>query len=164
MGALSKSSVVPLLLAGTLGCGGGGMLSSGTGGGGGGASATATISSTATGKFGVAMSTSFPPAEWDYTFFQSFPGETTTLGNLQSQHIRRQGISQGVPQTSATTWDFSILDAITQPVLGVGDQSPEFQIAKAPPYIYRGGTGSGSFLDTTITLNGYGVAFLTLKP
>jgi hypothetical protein len=156
MGSLSRISFAVLLLGCALGCGGGGMSSTGTGGGGGGASATATISNTVTGKFGVAMSTSFQPAEWDYTFFQSFPGETTTLGNLQPQHVRLQGISQGVPQTSATTWDFSILDAITQPVLGVGDQSPEFQIAKAPPYMYSGGTSSGSFLDSTFTqFSGY---------
>ena len=135
------------LLTGALGCGGGGMGS--PGGGGGGASASATISKTVSGKFGVAMSTSFQPAEWDYTFFQDFPNATTPLGNLQPQHIRLQGISQGVPQTSASMWDFTILDAITQPVLAVGDQSPEFQIAKAPPFMYNSGNSSNSFLDGT---------------
>jgi hypothetical protein len=145
----SRIAVLLFLLAGALGCGTGGMGSPGGGGGGGGASATATISKTVTGKFGVAMSTSFQPAEWDYTFFQDFPGATTTLGNLQPQHVRLQGISQGVPQTSAIAWDFSILDAITQPVLGVGDHSPEFQIAKAPAFMYGGANNNNSFLDST---------------
>lgn len=82
------------------------------------------------------MSTSFQPAEWDYQFFTLNPTATTPLNNLQSQHIRLQGVSQGVPQTTASTWDFSILDAITQPVLSVGDHSPEFQIAVAPAFMY----------------------------
>jgi hypothetical protein len=147
-----RIAVIFAVLACALACGGGGMApvgGGGGGGGGGGASATVTISNNANGKFGVAMSTSFQPAEWDYTFFQDFPGATTTLGNLQPHHVRLQGISQGVPQTSAATWDFSILDAITQPVLGVGDHSPEFQIAKAPAYMYGGGNSGNSFLDTT---------------
>jgi hypothetical protein len=51
-----------------------------------------------------------------------------------------------VPQTSTTTWDFSILDAITQPVLSVGDHSPEFQIAVAPDFMYD---SQHNFLDLT---------------
>ena len=104
------------------------------------------VANTVTGRFSLAMSTSFQPAEWDYQFFASNPAATTTLGNLLPQHIRLQGVSQGVPQTSATTWDFSILDAITQPVLSVGDHSPEFQIAAAPPFRYD---SNGNFIDTT---------------
>ena len=142
-------AIALFLLASAPGCGGGGTGFLGGGGGGGGASATATISKAVNGKFGVAMSTSFQPAEWDYTLFQGFPGLTAPLGNLQPQHIRLQGISQGIPQTSASTWDFTILDAITQPVLGVGDHSPEFQIAKAPPAMYTGGDSGNSFLDVT---------------
>jgi len=143
------------LLAFAPGCGGGGMGSPG-GGGGGGASATATISKTVSGRFGLAISTSFQPAEWDYTLFQSFPGLTAPLGNLQPQHIRLQGISQGIPQTSSSTWDFTILDAITQPVLTVGDRSPEFQIAKAPPFMYTAGDSGNSFLGLTFApLAGY---------
>lgn len=107
---------------------------------------TATISKTVIGPFKVAMSTSFQPAEWDYQFFTLNPTATTNLGNLQSQHIRLQGVSQGIPQTSATTWDFSMLDAITQPVLGVADHSPEFQIAYAPAFMYD---PNDNFLDPT---------------
>ena len=99
------------------------------------------------------MSTSFQPAEWDNTFFTLNPTATTPLGNLGSHHIRLQGVSQGVPQgsegTTSTAWDFTTLDDITQPVLGVGDRSPEFQIAKAPPFMYVSNNSSNSFTDLT---------------
>jgi len=140
------------LLALSVACGGSGTASTGGGGGGGGGGgttqpdATVTISATTTGPFSVAMSTSFQPAEWDYQFFTLNPTATTTLGNLGPNHVRLQGISQGVPQTTASTWDFSILDAITQPVLGVGDQSPEFQIATGPAFMYD---ANHNFLDPT---------------
>jgi hypothetical protein len=153
--ALDAIAISALGLA--VACGGGSMTSSGGGSGGGGGGTTTqpsdsvTISKTVSGPFSVAMSTSFQPAEWDYTLFQSFPALTTTLGNLQPQHIRLQGISEGIPQGAAqsasTAWDFSILDAITQPVLGVGDHSPEFQVAKAPPFMYSGNDSGNDFLD-----------------
>ena len=115
--------------------------------------AAAVVSASVNGPFSLAMSTSFQPAEWDYQFFTNNPTATTTLGNLGPHHIRLQGISQGVPQgsegMSSTAWDFSTLDAITQPVLGVGDHSPEFQIAKAPPFLYQGNNSGNSFVDTT---------------
>jgi len=115
--------------------------------------ATVTVNSATGGPFDLAMSTSFQPAEWDYTFFQQFPGATTPLGALNPSHIRLQGISQGVPQgaagTASTSWDFTVLDGITQPVLGVGDHSPGFQIAKAPPFMYVNNDSSQSFTDLT---------------
>jgi hypothetical protein len=104
------------------------------------------ISNTVTIPLNLAMSTSFQPAEWDNQFFTLNPSSTTTLGNLLPQHIRLQGVSHGVPQTSPITWDFSTLDAIAQPVLGVGDHSPEFQIAVAPSFMYD---AQHNFLDTT---------------
>jgi len=107
------------------------------------------ISSTTSGPLNVAMSTAFQPAEWDYQFFMDNPGATTTLGNLMPQHVRLQAISQGVPQVTASSWNFSVVDAITQPVLGIGDHSPEFQIAKAPPFMYTNGDNSSTFLDPT---------------
>jgi len=106
--------------------------------------AVAQIGITKSGSFHVAMSTSFQPAEWDNQFFTLNPTATTTLGNLQPAHIRLQGISQGVPQTTANTWDFTVLDDVTQPVLGVGDHSPEFQIAVAPAFMYD---ANHNFLD-----------------
>ena len=105
------------------------------------------------GKLQQFMSTSFQPAEWDHQFFKLNPTATATLGNLQSQHIRLQGISQGVPQgsegTNSTAWDFAILDDVTQPVLGVGDHSPEFQIAKAPAFMYLNNDSGNTFSDLT---------------
>jgi putative glycosyl hydrolase len=115
--------------------------------------ASAQIMSGTNGTFGVAMSTSFQPAEWDDQFFSTNPGATTTLGNLLPQHIRLQAVSEGVPQgapdSSSTTWNFSVVDAITQPVLSVGDHSPEFQIAKAPPFMYSGDDSGNGFSDLT---------------
>lgn len=112
--------------------------------------AAAVISSAAHGPFSVALSTSFQPAEWDDAFFTLNPtlnpSAATTLGNLGPHHVRLQGISKGVPQISTTTWDFSVLDDITQPVLGVTDHSPEFQIAVAPPFMYD---ANHNFLDST---------------
>jgi len=106
------------------------------------------------GKLQQFMSTSFQPAEWDYQFFQSHPSsEPSQLSNLRPHNIRLQGISQGVPQgsdgTTSTAWDFTILDDITQPVLGVGDHSPEFQIAKAPAFMYVNNDSANTFSDLT---------------
>lgn len=102
------------------------------------------VTNSVTGPLNLAMSTSFQPAEWDDQFFVLNPAATTPLGNLKSQHIRLQAISQGVPQTSDSAWDFSVVDAITQPVLGVGDHSPEFQIAVGPAFMYD---ANHNFLD-----------------
>src|SRR5438270_13541441 len=150
-----KRLVLPglyLAISGFIGCGGGTMAvvppppSV--------VNATVTVSNTPTSAFDVAMSTSFQPAEWDYTFFQtSASAKEMLLGKLQPRHIRLQGISEGVPQgsagTTSTSWDFTKLDGITQPVLGVGDHSPEFQIAKAPPFMYVNNDSSSTFSDLT---------------
>ncbi len=98
--------------------------------------ATTQVSSTVTGRLQLAMSTSFQPAEWDYQFFTNHPTAVTPLGNLQPQNIRLQPVSQGIPQSTPTTWDFTFSDAIIQPVLTVGDHSPEYQIASGPPFMY----------------------------
>lgn len=115
-------------------------MGSSTGAGGGDGSnpapASVVISKGTNGPFSVAISTSFQPAEWDDQFFTLNPAATTSLGTLGPHHIRLQGVSRGVPQTTAATWDFNILDAIAQPVLRVADHSPEFQIAVAPAFMY----------------------------
>lgn len=108
---------------------------------------TAVVSSAVDSSLGINgqlkqfMSTSFQPAEWDYPFFQNHAAiEPAQLNSLGSQHIRIQGISQAVPWKAnsnpqvASDWDFTMLDAIVQPVLSVGDHSPEFQIAVAPSF------------------------------
>src|SRR5215470_13960164 len=120
------------------------------------ATANVVVQRTTTQGFKVAMSTSFQPAEWDYQFFQNF-GMTAenALNALGPNHTRLQGISQGVPQgsdgTNSQVWDFTILDAIAQPVLGLGDHSPEFQIAKAPAYLYTNDDSSNTFNDPGYT-------------
>jgi hypothetical protein len=153
LGRVALEAVILSGLALALGCGGTSMSSSGGLGTTPPPNDTVTVSSSVSGPFGVAMSTSFQPAEWDYTVFQDYSGLTTTLGNLQPAHIRLQGVSEGVPQgmndSASTAWSFSILDGIVQPALGVGDNSPEFQIAKAPPFMYEGDDSSNSFQDLT---------------
>ena len=100
-----------------------------------------TVSNTTTGApFKLAMSTSFQPAEWDYQFFTNHPTAIGPLGDLNASHIRIQAVSQAIPQTGVSAWDFTMLDAILQPVLGVGDNSPEFQVAVAPGFMYQGNT------------------------
>ena len=81
------------------------------------------------------MSTSFQHAEWDSAFFQQHPGAAMPLWRLAPQHIRIQPVSQAVPQQTSGQWDFSQLDAIVIPVLGIADHSPEFQIAVAPSFM-----------------------------
>jgi hypothetical protein len=136
-----------ILLSLSAGCGGGSTSSPPP------VNAQVQIANTITGPLKLAMSTSFQPAEWDYQFFSNNPGATSPLGGLLPQHIRLQAVSQGVPQgaadSSSTAWNFTILDAITQPVLSVGDHSPEFQIAKAPPFMYSGNDSGNSFQDLT---------------
>ncbi len=92
------------------------------------------------------MSTSFQPADWDFKFFNQNPQATGPLDALQSQHIRLQAVDGGVPQKTPTSWDFSELDAIVNPVLSVADHSPEFQIAVAPSFMLD---AQGHFLDST---------------
>src|SRR5438034_2970374 len=110
------------------------------------------------GKLEEFMSTSFQPAEWDYPFFQNHTAtEPALLNKLGPQHIRLQGLSQAVPMKantgSATDWDFTILDAIVQPVLGAADNSPEFQIAVAPAFLND--PASGHFVFGTANLQAF---------
>jgi hypothetical protein len=107
---------------------------------------TVRIDTTVTGRLSLAMSTSFQPGSYDTYDFQGFPGAVVPLGALEPQHIRIQSGSDGNPQTSPTTWDFTDLDDATQPVLGVGDHSPEFQLGQGPSFMY---TPAGAFVDTT---------------
>jgi len=108
--------------------------------------ASTQVSSSVAGRLQLAMSTSFQPAEWNYQFFTNFPAAVTPLGNLQAQHIRLQPVSLGLPQKNPTTWDFSMMDAVIQPILGVGDRSPQYQIATGPPFMYD---SSHNFIDAT---------------
>ncbi len=100
----------------------------------------------ANGKLQTFMATSFQPADWSYTFFIQHPNATAPLSNLLSQHIRLQPLDGATPELDANTWNFYKLDAIVQPVLSVGDHSPEFQIAVAPDFMRN---PDGSFVDPT---------------
>lgn len=104
------------------------------------------VGTTIAGRLGLAMSTGFQPASYDVGDFESFPGAVVPLAALEPQHIRIQSGSDGNPQTSPSTWDFTDLDAATQPVLTVGDHSPEFQLGQGPAFMY---TAGGALLDTT---------------
>ncbi len=97
------------------------------------------------GALNAFMSTSFQPAEWDYQFFANHPSGATTLGNLRSQHIRLQPVSQGTPQKADRTWDFTDLDDVMNVVIGLGDKSPELQLATAPAWM----TDSSGHLETS---------------
>ena len=112
---------------------------------------TAVVSSASAGTWDEGMSTSFQIAEWTNGFFQQYPSATTLLGNLEPQHVRMQILSEAIPETAANTWDFTMVDAQVQPILGVGDHSPEFQIATAPAFMYASGTqpSQGEFTDET---------------
>ena len=107
------------------------------------------IGNTKTGRFSEFMSDSLLPADWDVQFFVQNPTATQILGSLSPQHIRLQEAGDGVAQMSAGSWDFSTLDATTQPVLTIGDQSPEMQIPKGPAFMYVNGDNTQSFLDPT---------------
>lgn len=104
------------------------------------------IGSGVTGRLALAMSTGFQPASYDAYDFQGFPGAVSPLAALHPQHIRIQSISDGDPQTTLTTWDFTDLDEATQPILTVGDHSPELQLGQGPAFMY---SANGHLRDTT---------------
>ena len=81
------------------------------------------------------MSTQFQAAEWAQSFFPSVPSATTTLANLHPQHIRVYSTSQGIPQRADKSWDFSVLDATLDPVIGVGDKNINLVLVEGPPWM-----------------------------
>ncbi len=107
------------------------------------------ISNTTTGAFNEFISDSLLPADWDVDFFTQNPSATQIIGNLMPQHIRLQEAEHGIPQNSASSWDFTTLDATVQPVLTIGDHSPELQLREAPAFMYVNGDNTQSFLDPT---------------
>ncbi|MGA3135038.1 MAG: hypothetical protein ABSC88_03495 [Terracidiphilus sp.] len=107
------------------------------------------ISNTKTARFSEFMSDTLLPADWDVDFFTQNPTATQILGNLLPQHIRLQEALHGIPQESASSWDFTTLDTTMQPVLTIGDQSPEFQVRGAPAFMYVNGDNTQSFADPT---------------
>ena len=98
------------------------------------------------GRLNMFLSTSFQPADWDYTFFQSHPQNEKVLWNLAPQHINLQSIYGGNPATGANSWDFTENDAVNQPVLALADHSPLYEIVP-PPYLTQsnGGVDTANF-------------------
>jgi hypothetical protein len=117
--------------------------------------AYAQVTPNALGVMNLAMSTSFQPNQPTSTFFTDHPTATTPLGNLEASHIRLQPVSQGVPESAQDVWNFSVLDAITQPVLNVGDTKPEFQIASAPAFMNGSATFNSDFATYASQLVSY---------
>ncbi len=97
------------------------------------------------------MSTGFQPSIYNNSFFTSFPS-TTNLAALNPLHIRLQPVHATIPwianssPQASTDWDFTAMDVTVQKVLTVGDTSPEFQIAMAPPFL---SDSNGHFVFTT---------------
>jgi len=87
------------------------------------------------GKLQTAMTTQFQAAEWDESFFQTLPGATTTLANLEPEHIRVYTASLGIPQRADKSWDFTVLDATLDPVIGIGDKSINMVLEEGPPWM-----------------------------
>jgi len=100
------------------------------------------------------MSTGFQPSTYNNAYFATFPS-TTDLSALNPEHIRLQPVVGALPWTtnsstqSASDWSFTALDNTVQPVLNVGDNSPIFQIAKAPPFLVN---SSGNFIYNSSNL------------
>ena len=98
---------------------------------------------TTTGQNNLRMSTS---AEIGWRNISYSSDEQKKLVALAPSNFRLQAVQQAIPQRSAGSWNFSNLDAATQPVLAVGDHSPEMQIAFAPAFMYD---SNGALFDTT---------------
>jgi uncharacterized protein (TIGR03437 family) len=91
------------------------------------------------GRLNLFLSTALQPAEWDFTFFQNLPGQAKTLWQLNPQHINMQPVSEGLAQTGATSWDFTVNNAVVQTLLTVGDHNPLYQIDSAPSFMLTNG-------------------------
>lgn len=98
-----------------------------------------TLSNTATATNNLAMSTSMELG-WRNISYSS--DEQTKIAALSPTHIRIQPVVAAIPQSSATAWNFSYLDAVTQQLLALGDQSPLMQITRAPAFMYNSSTNT----------------------
>jgi len=100
------------------------------------------------------MSTGFQPSTYNNGFFTAFPG-TSNLTALNSEHLRLQPVTGALPwlanssPQAASDWNFTGLDTTVQPVLGIDDNSPIFQIAQAPAFLSN---SSGEFIYNSTNL------------
>ena len=93
------------------------------------------------------LSTSFQLADWSYSWLHDRPAALTPLNKLDDSHIRIQLIAGAIPQLNATTWDFTKADEMIQPILGVGDHSPQLQIGAVPAFL---GDSNGYYVEANL--------------
>jgi hypothetical protein len=105
-----------------------------------------TISPVAAGTFAETLSANVPAIDWDFTF-RSVPAAPSLLAAFKAPHIRMQLGGTTIPQTSATTWDFTALDQFVQASTAASAGSPMLQIASAPSFLYQPNTQT--FADPT---------------
>ena len=103
---------------------------------------TADTTAGVNGQLRQAMSTGFQPSIYSDAYLPTYGSAATVrLANLNSQHVRVQPILGDVPQQTnsspqrASDWSFVALDQTVQPLLALGDKSPELQLATAPPFL-----------------------------
>jgi hypothetical protein len=101
------------------------------------------------------MSTSFQPASWTDRFFINHPEATMPLDELNPQHLNVQVLERDIPQlteatpTSVGRWDFTNIDGILNPIFTAGDNSPLYQVAMGPAFMYNGGNPQMGLRDAT---------------
>jgi hypothetical protein len=114
----------------------------------------AQVGTATAGRIETFMSTSFQPASWSDDFFipSRHPEATVPLDDLRPQHINVQVLERDIPQltpgtpTTPDTWDFTYIDRMLNPIFTAGDNSPLYQIALGPPFMY---SAPGQFRDPT---------------
>ncbi len=115
----------------------------------------AIVGASATDHIDMFMSTSFQPASWTDQFFVNHPEATVPLGALNPQHINVQVLERDIPQltaatpTSAGSWDFTYIDGILNPIFTAGDNSPLYQIAMGPVFMYNTSNPQMGLRDAT---------------
>ena len=102
------------------------------------------------------MATSFQVASYaDGYFTTNTTSRESTLAALGTQHTRLQVVGDGTPMVGNTgtsaDWSFAVIDSLTQPVLGLGDNSPEMQLGTAPTWM----NDSAGHLDTVHHLDDF---------
>ena len=102
------------------------------------------------------MATSFQVASYaDGYFLTNATSRESTLAALGAQHTRLQVVGDGTPMVGNTgtsaDWSFAVIDSLTQPVLGIGDNSPEMQLGTAPTWM----NDSAGHLDTVHHLDDF---------
>ncbi len=101
--------------------------------------ALASASNVPAGGQAAFMSTSFQLAQWSYSWLHDRPATLQPLNDLAVRHINIQLVGGSIPQTSATTWDFTQADEMIQTLLTTDDQSPLLEIGQAPSFMMANG-------------------------